>query len=298
MKLYIIAGHGAGDSGACGNGFQEAERVRALCSKIKAYGGDSVVYLDPSKNWYATKGLYSLSINGSDCLLECHMDSGGAGAKGSHVIIPSGVGGADKYDNALANFVSSVFPGRANKIVERSDLQNCNISKRRGINYRLCEYGFISSAEDVKIFNSRLDDIAIGTLKAFGITSHKVGWNKDNKGWWYCYANGTYPKSQWLKLDTWYYFGKDGYAYRNKWVKHSDGKWYYLGDDCRMYANQWVKYKDEWYYFDTSGVMVTSKWVVWKDKKYYMKEDGIMAHDETIEINETEYTFDSNGLVV
>ena len=30
VKLYVIAGHGAGDSGAVGNGYQEAERVRVL----------------------------------------------------------------------------------------------------------------------------------------------------------------------------------------------------------------------------------------------------------------------------
>lgn len=36
MKLYIIAGHGAGDPGACANGYQEAERVRALAKRIKA----------------------------------------------------------------------------------------------------------------------------------------------------------------------------------------------------------------------------------------------------------------------
>ena len=44
-KLYIIAGHGAGDCGAVGNGFQEAERVRALAQKIKDFGGDAVELL-------------------------------------------------------------------------------------------------------------------------------------------------------------------------------------------------------------------------------------------------------------
>ena len=29
-KLYVIAGHGAGDCGAVGNGCQEAERVREI----------------------------------------------------------------------------------------------------------------------------------------------------------------------------------------------------------------------------------------------------------------------------
>lgn len=37
-KLFIIAGHGAGDSGAVGNGYTEAERVRALASRIAVLG--------------------------------------------------------------------------------------------------------------------------------------------------------------------------------------------------------------------------------------------------------------------
>ena len=32
--LFIIAGHGAGDCGAVGYGYTEAERVRALASRL------------------------------------------------------------------------------------------------------------------------------------------------------------------------------------------------------------------------------------------------------------------------
>ena len=45
-KLFVIAGHGAGDPGACGNGYQEAERVRALAKRIKEFGGNSVMLGD------------------------------------------------------------------------------------------------------------------------------------------------------------------------------------------------------------------------------------------------------------
>lgn len=41
-KLFVIAGHGAGDPGACGNGYSEAERVRALAQRIKTLGGNNV----------------------------------------------------------------------------------------------------------------------------------------------------------------------------------------------------------------------------------------------------------------
>lgn len=169
--LYIICGHGHGDSGAVGHGYTEAERVRALGKRIAELGGSHVHLLDTSRNWYADNGVSSLSIPKGACLVELHMDSGASSARGAHVIIKAGIGGADKYDNALANKLAAIFPGRASKIVERSDLANPNRAYRRGINYRLAENGFISNAGDVNTFNSRMDDIARAYLEAFEISA-------------------------------------------------------------------------------------------------------------------------------
>ena len=44
--VFLICGHGAGDSGAVGNGYQEQERVRTLGARIKALGGDYVTLAD------------------------------------------------------------------------------------------------------------------------------------------------------------------------------------------------------------------------------------------------------------
>lgn len=171
MHLYVICGHGAGDPGACGNGYSEAERVRALGARIAALGGTSVTLLDTNRNWYADKGIRALFIPSGDALVELHMDSAGPGAHGAHVIIASGVGGPDAYDRALADRLCAIFPGRANRIVERSDLANPNRAKARGINYRLVENGFITDAGDVETFNSRLDEVAGAYLDAFGIAN-------------------------------------------------------------------------------------------------------------------------------
>lgn len=166
--LFFIAGHGAGDPGAMGNGYQEAERVRALAGRVKALGGNNVTIADTSRNWYADKGINTLVIPDGYAILEAHMDSGAASAKGGHVIIKAGLE-PDNYDNALARFLAGILPGRANTIVGRSDLANPNRAAARGFNYRLVEFGFISNAGDVNIFNSRMDDIARGVLAAFGI---------------------------------------------------------------------------------------------------------------------------------
>ena len=166
--LFLIAGHGAGDSGAVGYGYTEAERVRALARRIVAYGGSNVTLGDTSRNWYADKGIRSLNIPKSYQILELHMDSGVATAKGGHVIIKEGYS-PDQYDTALANFIGSFFPGRANKVVGRAHLANVNRAATKGYSYRLLENGFITNKTDLTKFNEKIDDLARGILKSFGI---------------------------------------------------------------------------------------------------------------------------------
>lgn len=170
-KLFVIPGHGAGDPGACGHGYTEEERVRALATRIKELGGADVELADFSRNYYADGGINTLGLSTDVPIVELHMDSAGAGARGGHVIIQAGIGGADDYDRALEQLISRIFPGRASTLVERSDLANPWRAYNRGYNYRLVENGFISNADDVATFNSRIDDLARGYLVAFGITA-------------------------------------------------------------------------------------------------------------------------------
>lgn len=172
--IFVIAGHGAGDPGASGNGYTEAERVRALAAKIKAYGGDAVTVGDTSRNWYADNGISTLSISKSWQIIELHMDSASASARGGHVIINSGFE-PDKYDTALAAFISGILPGRAQTIVKRNDLANPKRAAAKGYPYRLLECGFISNTQDVKIFNEKTDEIAKGILNVFEIGTSASG---------------------------------------------------------------------------------------------------------------------------
>ena len=94
MRLYLIAGHGDGDPGACANGYTEAALVRQLCERVKALGGDSVIYLDPSNDWYRTGGISTYPFEGGAQVLECHLDSASASARGGHIIVKAG-GGTD-----------------------------------------------------------------------------------------------------------------------------------------------------------------------------------------------------------
>lgn len=174
-KLYIICGHGAGDPGACGNGFKEAERVRALAARIQKFGGNHVVIGDQSRNWYSENLISKLKISKDWKFLELHMDSfTDASAKGGHVIIRKGYK-PDEYDQSLANVMKQFFPGRSSLIVERDDLANPNRAAAAGYNYRLMECGFITNKTDVNTFNNRMDEIAKAILYAFNIVPGSKG---------------------------------------------------------------------------------------------------------------------------
>ena len=79
-------------------------------------------------------------------------------------------------------------------------------------------------------------------------------WVQDAKGWWYRYPDGSYPKNQWLELDTWYWFDPDGYAAKFSWRKIG-GKWYFFGADCRMWSSCVVHWGNEDYVLSRTGAM-------------------------------------------
>lgn len=243
MKLYIIAGHGAGDPGACAYGVEEAKCVRALAARIKAYGGDQVEVLDTSRNWYADRGISRLSLPSDAQLVELHMDSADGEARGAHVIYCSRFK-PDEYDVKLADFVAGIFPGRANSLVGRSDLRNPNLAASRGISYRLVENGFISSWQDLSTFGERLDDIARGYLEAFGIQAvqepaeegpeqpQAVGM-LDVDGWW--------GKQTTRRLQQYFGLPASGTVY-SQWAGHEAGnpglvsgwEWVYSASGCAL----------------------------------------------------------------
>ena len=85
-------------------------------------------------------------------------------------------------------------------------------------------------------------------------TSQTGTWKKDKNGWWYQNADGTYPKSQWKKIDgKWYHFDAKGYM-QTGWYKEGE-YWYYFKADGSMACNEQVE--DGQYTIDANG-----HWVV------------------------------------
>ena len=125
----------------------------------------------------------------------------------------------------------------------------------------------------------------------------KKGWQSDDKGDWYARANGTYPKSEFEYIEenkSWFYFDESGYAYADKWLKHTDGQWYYFDKDGYM-ATSWKKINEIWYYFNRDGAMQTG-WVKYYDKWYYLDAtNGEMKSDCFVKYNDGWYLLLPDG---
>ena len=102
------------------------------------------------------------------------------------------------------------------------------------------------------------------------LAAEKGTWKQDSSGWQYTYSDGSYAKSQWVKIDgKWYFFRADGY--RATGWKKSGGKWYYLDPETGAMVTGWLELGDKYYYFLDSGAMVTGVVEV---------GDGYLAFDE------------------
>lgn len=88
-------------------------------------------------------------------------------------------------------------------------------------------------------------DVKAAMPTAFGSVTnsrkYKLGWNKDDKGWWYADTANSYYKSRWAKINgKWYSFDEEGYMVSNTWQVEAGGDTYYLGAEGDMQTNMVV----------------------------------------------------------
>ena len=70
---------------------------------------------------------------------------------------------------------------------------------------------------------------------------YKLGWHKDDRGWWYADTETTYYKKRWAKIKgKWYSFDKEGYMLSNTWQVEAGGDTYYIGAEGDMQTNMVV----------------------------------------------------------
>lgn len=175
MKILIISGHGAGDSGACGCGYKEADLTRKAASilegKLDAYDCKVVRY--PSvRNCYEDnkRGEMQDSFSKYGLVVEIHFNSYNGSAHGCECLYrPARMRNlAAKVSKAISE---EGFFDRGAK--QRTDLMNMNTCYRSGVPYILIETCFIDNAGDMKRYNKDIydvwDNVAEAICKYYGI---------------------------------------------------------------------------------------------------------------------------------
>lgn len=92
------------------------------------------------------------------------------------------------------------------------------------------------------------------------------------------YINGQIVYNQWIAVTEglWMYFGSDGNAVKNQWVRDSVG-WCYLGNVGFMLTDCWVQDSVGWCYVGSDGYCVTDCWMQDSVGWCYLGSDGRMV---------------------
>jgi len=174
MKILLIAGHGQGDPGACGNGYKEAEQARHLVSMIQSILKNyaEVTVFDPTKNMYKyLKNGEIFNFSPYRYIFEVHFNAGGG--EGTEILVHENQKGVSVEENILKNVSALGFKNRGVK--RRDNLQNMNVIFRKGKDYALLETCFIDSTSDMAIWKNKAYDIALavanGIISGFGLST-------------------------------------------------------------------------------------------------------------------------------
>ena len=168
MKILIISGHGAGDSGACGCGYKEADLTRKAASilegKLDAYDCKVVRYPSARDCYQDNKnGVMQDSFSKYGLVIEIHFNSYNGSAHGCECLYrPARMRDlAAKVSKAIAD---EGFFNRGAK--QRTDLMNMNTCYRNGVPYILIETCFIDNKADMTRYAKEVYDVWGNVAKA------------------------------------------------------------------------------------------------------------------------------------
>lgn len=166
MKILLIAGHGAGDPGACGNGYREADLTREVVSllsdKLKSICNVDVA--DTSKNWYEYLKSHSFDFHDYDYVLEIHFNSGGG--TGTEIFVTTSEQGIGVETAIVKQICAAV--GYRNRGVKRYNWSVISKAKAQGVSSALLEVCFIDNYTDVHTYKHHKEGIVTAIVK--GIT--------------------------------------------------------------------------------------------------------------------------------
>lgn len=193
MKILLISGHGDGDCGAVGCGYQEADLTREFVSilkpKLQEYA--EVDVFNPNLNMYKyLKAGNTFNFKNYEYVFEVHFNSTTADlpenniTTGTEILVHTKEKGVSVEEGILKNIAKLGFKNRGVK--PTSNLLVMNTCKnKQGVSHALLEVCFIKDADDMKLYQKKKNEIADAVVKGiadgFGLRAKESGL-KDIKG--------------------------------------------------------------------------------------------------------------------
>ena len=181
MKLLLIAGHGAGDPGAVGNGFQEATETRKVvaalaqalegCCDVDTYPTDRNAYSD----YKARQLTKTAQFARYDYVLEIHFNAiktstADGKTKGVECYVTTAEP-STAVEQAMVAAIAAV--GLTNRGVKRNNWAVINQARKAGTSSALLEICFIDDPDDMAVYAAKQSDIveaiAMSIIDGFGL---------------------------------------------------------------------------------------------------------------------------------
>jgi len=186
MKILLIAGHGDGDCGAVGNGYQEADLTREVVSLLKTILSNyaEVDIADTKKNWFEYLGSNWFNFKPYNYVLEVHFNAGGNDTKGNgattgvEIYIPRSEKGYSVEENIVGNLAklglrNRHLNGKGEFEPKKKDFRVISKVKSQGVSSALLELCFIDDIDDMKLYQNKKNEIvkaiAKGIADGFGL---------------------------------------------------------------------------------------------------------------------------------
>lgn len=173
MKILLIAGHGAGDNGASGCGYKEAnltrELVKLIASRLGKYA-DVTIY-DTNRNAFKQiNSGKSVNFKPYDYVLEVHFNAFNGTAKGTEIYVTTQEKGVS-VETAIVNKIAAL--GFSNRGVKRKNFLVIQTAKNQGVSSALLETCFIDHEKDMATYKANkgkvADAVVDGIVQGFGL---------------------------------------------------------------------------------------------------------------------------------
>lgn len=173
MNILLIAGHGAGDPGACGCGYEEADLTREvvgiLADKLQGYADIDVYPMDHSAYHDLSVGDLQVNWTDYDYVLEVHFNAFNGQACGTEIYTTRLEEYADA-EECIMNHMSKYFDVRG---VKEMNFNVIYSAKKAGVSSALLEVCFIDNQDDMDTYENNKDGvvqtIADGIIEGFSL---------------------------------------------------------------------------------------------------------------------------------